>query len=253
MKKIKKVANCKMKRRYKRGYFVAVLIGFEEKKAVLWQIFSKVVKHYVTVEIDVNNKRSLYNFRESVVDKIRPLLLEGVRSIIITAPMKTNYAKDFLNHIQKHHQWLFQKNSSNNATFGELVGSAARLNEVSELIKTREFHNLLSETTSEDADHIIDTLEKRLNETDGSSVILYSLRDMEELVYSRLEHSKLKPEYIILTDRYLTETKEKNRFHRLLQISKNKNIKTRIVKVETKAGIRLSQLGGLVCFTKIKQ
>ena len=242
-----------MRRRYKRGYFVAVLIGFEEKRAVLWQIFSKIVKHHVTVEIDINNNKNLYNFRESVVDKLRPLLREGVRSIIITAPMKTNYAKDFLDHVQKHHQWLFHENSSNNTTFGELVGSATKLHEVTELIKTKEFRGLLSETTSEDADHIIDTLEKRLNETDGSSVIMYSLKDMEELVYSQLEHSKLKPEYIILTDKYLTDTKEKNRVHRLLQISKNKNIKTRIVKVETKAGIRLSPLGGLVCFTKIKQ
>jgi stalled ribosome rescue protein Dom34 len=164
--------------------------------------------------------------------------------------MKTNYAKDFLDHVQKHHQWLFQENSSNIATFGELVGSAAKLNEVSELIKTKEFHSLLSDTTSEAADHIIDTLEKRLNVIDGSSVILYSIKDIEKLVNSQLEHSKLKPEYIILTDKYLVDTKEKNRVHRLLQISKNKNIKTRIVKVETKAGIRLSQLGGLVCFTK---
>jgi stalled ribosome rescue protein Dom34 len=253
MNKIKKVANCEMRRRYKRGYFVAVLIGFEEKRAVLWQIFSKIVKHHVTVEMDINDKKNLYNFRESVMDKLRPLLREGVRSIIITAPMKTNYAKDFLVHVQKHHQWLFQEDSSNNATFGELVGSAVQLHEVSELIKTKEFRSLLSETTSEDADHIIDTLEKRLNETDGSSVILYSIKDIEELVYNQLEHSKLKPEYIILTNKYLADTKEKNRVHRLLQISKNKNIKTRIVKVETKAGVRLSQFGGLVCFTKTKQ
>lgn len=253
MKKIKKVANCEMRRRYKRGYFVAVLVGFEEKRAVLWQIFSKIVKHHVTVEMDINDKKNLYNFRESVMDKLRPLLREGVRSIIITAPMKTNYAKDFLDHIRKHHQWLFQENSSNNTTFGELVGSATQLHEVSELVKTKQFRNLLSETTSEDADHIIDTLEKRLNETDGDSVILYSIKDIEELVNSQLEHSKIKPEYIILTNKYLTDTKEKNRVHRLLQISKNKNIKTRIVKVETKAGVRLSQLGGLVCFTKTNQ
>jgi len=247
------VANCEMRRRYKRGYFVAVLVGFEEKRAVLWQIFSKIVKHYVKVEMDISSNKALYNFHELVVDKLRPLLQEGVRSIIITAPMKTNYAKDFLNHVQKHHQWLFQKDNSNNTTFGELVGSAIQLHQVSELIKTKEFRILLSEKTSEDADQIIDTLEKRLNETDGVSAILYSLKDIEKLVNSQLEHSKLKPEYIILTDKYLADTKMKNRVHRLLQISKNKNIKTRIVKVETKAGVRLSQLGGLVCFTKTNQ
>ncbi|WP_455369741.1 hypothetical protein [[Eubacterium] cellulosolvens] len=247
------MANYKMKRRYKRGYFVAVLIGFEEKQAVLWQIFSKVVKHYVTLIIDTKDKKNLYNFHESTIDKLRPLLREGVRSIIVTAPMKTNYAKDFLNHVQKHHQWLFQENSPNNTTFGELSGSATQIHEVSKLIKTKEFCSLLSETTSEDTDQIIDTLEKRLNETDGPSVILYSIKDIEELVDSQLEHSKLKPEYIILTDKYLDDTKEKNRIHRLLQISKNKNIKTRIVKEETKAGVRLNQLGGLVCFTTTKQ
>lgn len=242
-----------MRRRHKRGYFVAILIGFEKKQAILWQIFSKVVKHYVTVEMKINDKKSFYNFYESVVDELRPLLREGVRSILITAPMKTRHTKDFLDHVKTHHQWFFQENSSNNTTFGELIGSATELHEVSELIKTKEFHNLLSETTSEDADHIIDTLEKLLNETDGSSVILYSLKDIEELVYNQTEKSKLKSEYIILTDKYLSDTKEKNRVHRLLQISKNKKIKTRIVKVETKAGIRLSQLGGLVCFTKTKQ
>jgi stalled ribosome rescue protein Dom34 len=242
-----------MRRRYKRGYFVAVLVGFEEERAVLWQIFSKVVKHYVTVEVEIDDKKNLYNFHESVIDKLRPLLQEGVRSIIITAPVKTNYAKDFLDHVKKHHHWLFQKNNSSNASFGELVGSAAQLHEVSELIKTKEFRILLSETTSEDTDQIINTLEKRLKESDSSSVILYSIKDIEDLVNSRLEHSKIKPEYIILTDKYLFDNKEKNRVHRLLQISKNKNIKTRIVKVETKAGIRLSQLGGLVCFTKPKQ
>jgi stalled ribosome rescue protein Dom34 len=203
--------------------------------------------------MDTKDKKSLYNFRESIVAELRPLLQEGVRSIIITAPMKTNYSKNFLNHVQKHHQWLFQRNSSNKATFGELVGSAAQLHEVSELIKTKEFYNLLSETTSEDADHIIDTLEKNLNETNSDSVMLYSLKDIEELVNSQSVQSKLKPEYIIMTDKYLTDTKEKNRVHRLLQISKNKNIKTRIIKVETKAGIRLSQFGGLVCFTKTKK
>jgi stalled ribosome rescue protein Dom34 len=242
-----------MRRRYKRGYFVAVLVGFKEKQAVLWQIFSKVVKHYVTLEMDINDKNPSYNFHESIIDKLRPPLREGVRSIIVTTPMKTNYAKDFLKHVQKHHQWLFQKNSLNNTTFGELVGSATQLNEVSELVKTKEFQSLLSETTSEDTDQIIDTLEKRLNEPEGNSVILYTIKEIEKLVYNKLEHSKLQPEYIILTDKYRAETKEKNRIQRLLQISKNKNIKTRIVQVDTKAGARLSQLGGLVCFTKTKQ
>jgi len=239
-----------MKRRRKRGYPVAVLVGFEEKRAVLWQIFSKVAKHYATVELDGKDKRGLYNFRESVVDVLRPLLKEGVRSLVVAAPMKTNYARDFLDHARKRHPWLFREDGANSATFGELAGSAGQLHEVSDLVKTEEFHKVLCEITSGDADRAMDTLEKCLNETGGGAVVLYSLEDIEELVNSRRERGNLKPEYILLTDRYLADTKEKSRVHRLLQISKNTAVKTRIVDSETKAGVRLSQLGGLVCFTK---
>jgi stalled ribosome rescue protein Dom34 len=78
---------------------------------------------------------------------------------------------------------------------------------------------------------------------------LYSLEEIEGLVARDWERGDRRPEYIVLTDRYLADNTEKNRVHRLLQISKNKRIRTRIVTAETKAGVRLSQLGGLVCFT----
>jgi len=244
------VANWKSKRRCRRGYPVAVLVGFEEKGAVLWQIFSKVVKPYAAAKLNGKDNKSLYNFHECVVDALRPLLKEGVSSIVLTAPMKTNYAGGFLGHIRKHHPWLFQENGSNAATFGELVGSAGQLHEVSDLVKTEGFRKVLCEITSGDANRIMDTLEKRLNEIDGGTAVLYSLEEIEELVNSQWECGNLKPEYIVLTDRYLADTREKNRVHRLLQISKNKRIKTRIVNAEAKAGIRLGQLGGLVCFTE---
>jgi stalled ribosome rescue protein Dom34 len=54
--------------------------------------------------------------------------------------------------------------------------------------------------------------------------------------------------YLLLTDKYLAEAQDKNRIQRLLQISKNKKMKTRIVKAETAAGKRISQLGGIVFF-----
>ena len=246
------MANRKKNRHYKRGYPVAVLIGFEEKRAILWQIFSRVVKSNVTVELGGKDKKDLYNFHESTVNALRPLLKEGTRSIVVTAPMKTSYGRNFLDHVRKHHPWLVREYGANTAVFGELVGSAGQLHEVSDLVKTEEFRKALSKITSEDADRIVDTLEKRLNELD-SSTILYSLKEMEELVNKQLGRGNLKPEFIVLTDRYLANTQEKNRVHRFLQISKNKHIKTRIVNVETKAGVRLDQLGGLVCFTELEQ
>ena len=241
------------RQRYKRGYPVAVLVGFEEKRAVVWQIFSRVVKHYYAVEVDSRNEKSLYDLHESVLNALRSLLKEGIRSIIVMAPAKTDYAKDFLNHSRKRHPWLFQEKSANKATFGELVGSAGQIHEVSSLVKTEEFRKLLCDVTSGDANRIIDALEKRLNKIDDGAVILYSLEEVEKLVNSQWTRRNLEPEYIMMTDRYLANTKEKDRIHRLLQISKNKNIKTRIVNSETRAGVRLSQLGGLVCFTKPAQ
>jgi stalled ribosome rescue protein Dom34 len=231
---------------------VAVLIGFEESRAVLWRIFSNVVKPDVIVNLagKRNDELALYNFHESIVNALRPVLNEGVRSIVVVAPSKTSRAGDFFDHVRKHHAWLVQSRGPNTAVFGELVGSAGQLHEVAELVKTTGFRELIGETTSEEADRIVDALEKRLNTVEGGAVVLYSLEDVENLIYSEWKSGSLKPEYLMLTNKYLAESKQKNRVHRLLQISKNKDVKTITINAETSAGKRLSQLGGLVCFTK---
>jgi stalled ribosome rescue protein Dom34 len=53
----------------------------------------------------------------------------------------------------------------------------------------------------------------------------------------------------MLTDKYLADSEDKSRIHRLLQISQNRKVKTRIVNVETPAGKRISQFGGVIFFT----
>jgi stalled ribosome rescue protein Dom34 len=233
----------------KRGYPIGVLVGFDEKQATLWQVFSNVVKPYITIKLDENDKSALYNFHESIIDALRPVIKEGIRTVVVAAPIKTNYGATFLDHAKKHHSWLFQEAGPNSATFGEIVGSAKNLHQVSNILKTMEFHSILSKTTSQDADRIVDTLEKRLN--DSTATVLYSLGEIEELITRWNGRGDLKPEYVVLTDKYLTHSKEKNRINRLLQISKNKKVKTRIVSGETKAGMRVSQFGGLICITEI--
>ena len=236
---------------YRRGYLVALLVGFEDDHAVLWQIFRHVVKLNLTLEL--GGKRTdakvLYNFHESVVDALRPVLKEGVRSIVVTAPMKTTYAADFLNHVQKHHRYLTQSKGSNRATFAELVGSADQPHKVAELAKTKEFSKLITETTSEEFDHIVNTLDKHLYSKGSDAVAQYSLKEIEDIVYDRERHSAFRTEYLMLTDKYLADSKDKNRIHRLLQISKNRKVKTRIVNAETPAGKRINQFGGVVFFT----
>jgi stalled ribosome rescue protein Dom34 len=132
-----------------------------------------------------------------------------------------------------------------------LIGSAGQLHEVAQLVKTREFRELIGETTSEEADRIVDVLEKRLNDLKDGSIVLYSLKEAESLICGEWRTGRPRPEYLMLTDEYLVDSRQKNRIHRLLQISKNKDVKTLIIKVETPAGKRLMQFGGLACFAKL--
>jgi len=239
------------KRRYRRGYPVALLMVFEVNHTVFWQIFSNVVK--ISLRLKLDGKRTdekvLYNFHESVVDALKPVLKEGVRSIVVTSPVRTTYSKDFLEHIQKHHRYLIQSKSPNRANFAELVGSADDNINVAELVKTKEFTNLIAETTSEESDQVVNNLEKHLYGNINNSVVLYSLKEIEDTIYNLEKNKKSRTEYLLLTDKYLADSKQKNRIHRLLQISKNKKVKTRVVNAETPAGNRISQFGGLVFFS----
>jgi len=244
------VTEVKRKKGYKRGYAVALLVGFEGDHAVLWQVFSHVVKLHLTLKLGGKrtDEKALYNFHESVFDALRPMLKEGVRSIVVTAPMKTTYAADFLDHVRKHHGYLMQSKSSNRATFAMLVGSADQPQRVTELVKTKEFRELIAETISEEADHTVNILEKYLYSIDSNCVVLFSLREIEDMVYNRERNNDSRMKCLLLTDKYFAEAEDKNRIHRLLQISQNRKVKTRIVKAETVAGKRISQFGGIVFF-----
>jgi len=137
----------------------------------------------------------------------------------------------------------------NRVTFAELVGSADQPHEVAELVKTKEFRGSIEETTSGEADFIVDALEKCLNSVGAGSVVLFSLKEIEDVVYDRERQGDFRSEYLMLTDKYLADSQDKSRIHRLLQIAGNRKVKTRIVKAEAPAGKRISQFGGIVFFT----
>ena len=237
--------------KYKRGYPVAILIGLEEDKAVLWKIFSKVAKPENTVRIKGPRKdpKVAYSFHETIINALRPTLKEGVHSVILTSQPRTNHAQEFINHIREHHKWLTQ--GPNKTAFSTITGSASTPPQVVALTRTPEFHTLISETTTEETENLIEILEKRLNTADQNSAVLFSLEEAENLILKRQEPNRQKPEYLMLTDKYLAGSHQKNRLHRLMQIAKNKRVKTRIINAETPAGKRLTQLGGIVCLTKV--
>ncbi len=233
---------------YRRGYPVAILAGIENDHAALWQVFSQVAKHQQTIPLNGNRSdpKAIYNFHESIVNALRPMLKEGVRSIIVASPAKTSYAQEFQNHIKAHHSWLLQ--GENKATFSTITGSASTPPQVAALTKTAVFKQLIQETASEETENLLEILEKRLNTADN--LVLFSVEEAENMILGKQVAGKPKPEYLLLTDNYLSSCRQKNRVHRLLQIAKNRGVKTRIINAESTAGIRLTQLGGLVCLAK---
>jgi stalled ribosome rescue protein Dom34 len=171
-----------------------------------------------------------------------------VKSIIVASPPKTTYSQEFLSHIKAHYTWLLQ--GPNKTIFSEITGSATSPQQVAALTKSLSFKELITETTAQETENLLEILEKRLNTNDR--LVLFSLEEAESLILAQQTVGKPAPEYLLLSNNYLANSRQKNRVHRLMQIAANKNVKTRIVNAESNAGSRINQLGGLVCLAKIE-
>ena len=233
---------------YKRGYPVAVLVGIEQDHAALWHIFSQVAKQQQTIPLggDRKDSKALYSFHEAIINALRPILKEGIKSIIAASPPRTSYAQDFLCHIKAHHTWLLQ--GPNKATFSQITGSASSPSQVSSLTKTDAFKQLIQDNAAEETENLLEILEKRLCKNDN--LVLFSLQEAETLILNPQAPGKPQPEYLMLTDDYLTGTRQKNRVNRLMMIAAKNGVKTRVINAESNAGARLTQLGGIVCLAK---
>jgi stalled ribosome rescue protein Dom34 len=236
-----------MTKTYRRGYPIAVLVGIENDRAVLWQIFSQVAKRQQIVPMNGsrNDAKTMYSFHESIINELRPTFKEGVKSVVVASPAKTNYATGFQNHIGAHHSWLIQ--GPNKAVFSAIIGSAGTSSQVATLSKATAFKQIISETTAEETENLLEILNKSLNSE--RYLVFFSLEEAENLIISQQTKARL-PEFLLLTDNYLSSTRQKSGIHRLLQIAKNRQVKTRIISAESTAGKRIAQLGGIVCLAK---
>ncbi len=234
---------------YRRGYPVATLIGFEASCAAIWQVYSNVVKSETAVKLDGtrSNPKTVYNFHEDIINAIRSTMKEGVKSIILASPPRTNYAKEFLEHVRLHHSWLVQ--GANRATFADINGSAVTRSDIANLTKNPAFHKLIEDANSAETEDLLGLLEKSLSSSNARDVAFYSLEEVEDLiVFSRAGSTD--PQLLLLTDNYLARGRQKWRINRLMQIAANRKIRTRVVAEESPAGKRLNQLGGLVCLAR---
>lgn len=233
------------KKNYRRGYPVASLLGFKEDSVTVWSVFSKVIKPLSTLRIQGNptDPRALYSLYERIIDTLRPTFKEGVRSIILVSPPKANFSRHFREHVTKHHSWLVRGDTQ--VAFAELPGSASTMTQVTALTKNPDFKKIIEEAATEETTNLLELLETKLNAEGPRDIVLYSVQEAETaIIYAR---GNSKPEYLLLTEKFLAEYPNKGRINKLLQVATNKRVKTRIVKADSPAGKRLSQLGGLVC------
>ena len=235
---------------YRRGYPVALLIGLGPNLAVLWKVFTNVVKLERTIDFSGSggDAKAVYNFYEAIINAIRPTIREGTKSVIVASPPRTSFSSEFLSHVQGHHSWLTQ--GGERATFAEITGPAITLHDVTLLTRTVEFQNTVGETTLQETENLLELLEKNLNASTPESLVLYSLEEIEDKIFGAWLPGKVKPDYLLLTDKYLAGARQRGRLQRLIQVAANRKVKSRIVKADSPAGKRIMQLGGLVCILK---
>jgi len=217
---------------------MATLVGLEGDQASVWQIYSESVKPFKLIRAGDE-----YGFYESIVDTLRPIIRQGVRSVLIAAPDEKDY-ENFTSHIRKHHGWLLKGGSLNTATLEHIPKPATDANQVRDLIKSRSFKEKLAEVSQEDIGQVVDVLEERLNDPEGIETLLFTLREAEDAVHG----DEKSPEYILVTEPF--RARNGLRTDRLLQVAANKGVKTRIIKHNTPAGARIAQFGGLVCMLR---
>ena len=227
-----------MPRRRRRGYPQAILIGLEENKATTWNIYSESIRLGRKIE----GIRG-YSFYESLIDALRPALKEGIKSILIATTDDKEY-EGFMNHVKRHQRWLLNGWSLNTVTFEHIKSPAMNITQVRELVSRPGFNKRINDTFSEGIQQVMNLLDKKLNDPKGIETLYFSLKEVEQVI----DDEKLVVEYILLTEHF--RDKHRRRSQRLLQLAKNRNIKTRIIQDKTAAGTRITQLGGLVCMTR---
>ncbi|MCW4049949.1 MAG: hypothetical protein NWE89_09470 [Candidatus Bathyarchaeota archaeon] len=226
------------RRRRRRGYPEAILIGLDDKQARLWEVYSKSVKP----STELSTTGSSYNFFEAIVDKIRPAVKQGVKTVMIASGDEDHY-KAFMTHVRKHQSWLLKGYELNIVTFQFFNEPASDIEDVRRLVAASDFKTRLRDASQGDVAKVMEVLEKRLNSSEGIDTLLFTLNEVEDAVYGNGN-----VEYILITEEF--QYRHRRRTQKLLQVAANKGIKTRIVKLNTSPGARLTQFGGLVCLLK---
>lgn len=228
------------RRRRPRGYPVAVLIGLENSTARFWNIYSRSIKPDTTIK----QENTAYNFYEAIIDRLRPSVKQGVKTVLIASPNEKAYMS-FLGHVEKHQRWLIAGYELNRVTIEYVEGSATDIYAVNDLIEKTCLKRTIEKASREDIKRVMSELEKRLGTPEGIDTLRFTLTEVEDEVYG--DHGSA--EYVLVTTDF--QHNHKRRTQRLLQIAQNKGVKSMIVEAETPMGARLAQFGGLICLVRV--
>ncbi|MCW4013379.1 MAG: hypothetical protein NWF07_10375 [Candidatus Bathyarchaeota archaeon] len=228
------------RRRRTRGYPVAVLIGLENGEAILWNIYSRSIKPDTTIKRENNQ----YNYYEAIIDRLRPNVKQGVKTVLVVSPDVKNY-DGFYKHIEKHQRWLIAGYELNRVTIEYVEGSVTDIDAVVELINESGLQRTIQNASREDIKRVMSVLERRLGTPEGIDTLKFTLTEVEDEVYG--DHGSA--EYILMTTDF--QYNHRRRTQRLLQIAQNKGVKSMLVEAETSMGSRLTQFGGLICMTRV--
>lgn len=246
------------KKRNKRGFPVGVLVGFAAQAIHVWRIFSESVRHYKTLRLPRKWKnageKDIYHFCEDLLDLLRPLMDNGLKSILLVTPQKQDWGERFLKHVRDHHRWLLSSRMGNQASFGTVEGNAWSRKGARYLLEQEKAQKELKRITSTEAYLLIKALEKTINVDVPGNVVLYGLKEIEKVVYEggkKDDSVAERVDYLLLTNEFLENHPNKGRVYRLKQIAENKGIITKVVREESPAGARIEQFGGIICFKMI--
>ena len=227
------------RRRRRRGYPVAILVGLENKKAIFWNVYSNSVRKG-SIKVWTENE---YNFFERIVDELRPSIKQGVKTVLLASESKKKY-EGFMGHIEKHQSWMLKGYELNRVSFMFLEGTAKDIDSVTELVNESGFKESGRKAGEGDMQLVMEVLEKRLSSRDGIDTLRFSLTEVEDAIYNEIE-----AEYLLVTQQF--QEQHKRRLQRLLQVAENKGVKTRIISPESSHVTRVAQFGGLILFLKV--
>ncbi|MBN2151262.1 MAG: hypothetical protein JW839_07455 [Candidatus Lokiarchaeota archaeon] len=242
------------RRRSRRGYPVALLLGIDERRATLWMVHSDSIVPSGSISCEhkgsAGTSNPRYNYFDAVIAKLKAASATGVKSIVVAAPKGTPTAKDLAVHVQKHHAYLLKPGSGRTIHMATVEGSAAKdVPSTIEIVKSPAFKAVTTSTTGQETEGIMQLLDAVINNPEGIVHVHFTVDEILRIFEALRDEIGPEPEYVLMTDVFYAANKGDHRLQRVLGLAKKYKVMTRVIQSKTGPGTRIASLGGLVCFT----